>query len=147
MIRSLVRRAVFGVLLLVGSLVAVQAGTIPEPGNIHVGYPWARSSDGSVAVYMTLADEGSKGGRLLDAATPVATYARLYRSSNADGIEKQHLLDAIAIPPGGTLLFRPGGLHVRLTGLKEPLVKGATFPLTLYFASGARATIRIPVAN
>ncbi len=144
----MVRFSVFGLLfLLMGSLVTVQAGTLPEAGNIQVDYPWAKFSDGSVAVYMTLADVGSNGGRLLDAATPVAARAELYRASNNGGTEKRHPLDAIAIPPGGTLLFRPGGLYVRLTGLKAPLAKGSSFPLTLYFASGAKTTIRIPIAD
>ena len=37
--------------------------------------------------------------------------------------------------------MKPGGVHVMLTGLREPLSQGATLPLVLTFANGRQARI------
>ena len=47
-------------------------------------------------------------------------------------------LSNVSAPAGGTVLFRPGGKHLMLMGLKRPLKAGDRFPVTLTFASGAK---------
>ena len=40
------------------------------------------------------------------------------------------------IPGGRTTVLDEAGTHLRLTGLRQPLVFGASYPLTLVFARG-----------
>ncbi len=48
-------------------------------------------------------------------------------------------LDALEIPANTTLKLEPGGTHVMLTGLEQPLEAGSELPLTLRFErSGER---------
>jgi copper(I)-binding protein len=40
---------------------------------------------------------------------------------------------SVDIPVGGRVRFQPGGLHVMLIDLTQPLKEGQRFPLTLVF--------------
>jgi hypothetical protein len=42
-------------------------------------------------------------------------------------------------------MLKPGGMHVMLTGLSQPLKQGQSFPLTLTFAKGGTREITVAV--
>jgi len=46
---------------------------------------------------------------------------------------------------GGSAEFKPGGMHIMLVGLKQPLKAGDSFPLTLAFqkAGAVETTVMI----
>jgi hypothetical protein len=48
-----------------------------------------------------------------------------------------------------SVTLKPGGLHVMLTGLKQPLSEGQSFPLTLTFekAGAIETTVKIAKAG
>ena len=52
---------------------------------------------------------------------------------------------SVTIPADSTVTFAPGGYHVMLTGLKQPLVAGQSFPLTVSFAHAAPVTVEVKV--
>ena len=54
-------------------------------------------------------------------------------------------LHSLEVPAQGSVAFEPGGLHLMLIDLKEPLVAGKGFPLTLVFeeAGEIQVTVRI----
>jgi copper(I)-binding protein len=54
-------------------------------------------------------------------------------------------VDAIEVEPGAPAVLAPGGLHVMLMGLTVPLAEGASFPLTLTFATAGPVTVRVAV--
>jgi copper(I)-binding protein len=56
-------------------------------------------------------------------------------------------IEAIDVPAGGSVSLQPGGLHVILINLKQPLKQGEAFPLTLTFAKGGTLTIEVPVKS
>ena len=51
----------------------------------------------------------------------------------------------MVVAPHGQVVFRPGGYHLMLTGLREPLRDGAQQAITLVFkrAGAIRASFRI----
>lgn len=51
----------------------------------------------------------------------------------------------LSIPPGEALSMQPGGRHIMLLGLKQPLSKGQAFDLTLTFADGSEQTVTVKV--
>jgi len=53
----------------------------------------------------------------------------------------------IEIPAGGTVIMEPGGLHLMLINLTEPLEAGAAYPLTLKFERAGEWTLHVPVAD
>ena len=57
----------------------------------------------------------------------------------------QELKDGLAIPAGDTVKLAPGGYHVMLLELAEPLKEGATFDLTLTFEQAGEKTVPVEV--
>ena len=54
---------------------------------------------------------------------------------------KMQQVSSVTIPAGGTVTFAPGGFHVSLIGLAEPLKVGATFEVNLGFMNAG--TIKV----
>jgi copper(I)-binding protein len=63
--------------------------------------------------------------------------------SAAPGMEAVERLDA----PGGVLALQPGGAHIMLMDLQEPLSEGEVLVLTLTFERAGEVTVRLPVRN
>lgn len=119
-----------------------------KAGSIEIGHPWARATAPSApsgAVYFVLSNVGKDDDRLLSATTPVAEKAELHTHLIDGGVMRMRPVDAVEVAPGSPTTFAPGGLHVMLTGLKQPLVKGKAFPLTLRFEKGGPVTVQVDV--
>lgn len=58
---------------------------------------------------------------------------------------KMRPVTSVELLPGKKVEFKPGGLHVMLIGLKQPLKQGAHFPLTLRFAHTPPVTVEVVV--
>ncbi|HAX81851.1 MAG TPA: hypothetical protein DCY40_04710 [Actinobacteria bacterium] len=57
-----------------------------------------------------------------------------------DGMTMQ-AVSRVPIGAGATVVFEPGGYHVMLLGLVEPLVAGASFEVTLTFESAGEIVV------
>ncbi|MEZ5406983.1 MAG: copper chaperone PCu(A)C [Acidimicrobiales bacterium] len=67
-------------------------------------------------------------------------------SSAADGaMVMQEVKGGLEIPAGETVELAPGGYHVMLMELAEPLKEGATFDLTLTFENAGEKTVNVEV--
>lgn len=118
-----------------------------QSGPMQVTQPWARATPGhgsTAAAYLTLTDHGAPD-MLVGLATPVAAMAMLHETKLENGVARMTMLDRIELAPHTPLTFRPGALHVMLTGLRQPLKQGDSFPLTLTFAHAAPVTVTVPV--
>lgn len=120
-------------------------------GNLSVEHVWARSSAVSsqnAAVYLTLSNHGKTADRLLAASTAYASQSQIHRSSIENGVmQMREITDGIAVLPGKTVKFAPGGLHVMLLGIKQPLKSGEHFPLTLRFEKAGERQIEVKVQD
>ena len=143
----MVRRAV---LPLLGLLSLLSAAVVAQEANepmrpIRVEDAWARPASragGTGAIYLTIRNDGQQPDNLLKVETPVAENAALHAMTMQGNIVRMREAPVVPLPSGGRVIFRPGGWHVMLTGLKGPLQKGATFPLILTFAkAGAIETV------
>jgi copper(I)-binding protein len=56
-----------------------------------------------------------------------------------------HPAGPLTIKAGQDLVLAPGGYHVMLTGLKQALVAGSTFPITLTFEQTGPVTVSVEV--
>jgi periplasmic copper chaperone A len=114
--------------------------------SIQVDHVWARASTGQTgAVYMTIANKGPADDRLVSAATPVAGQVQLHTEINDNGIMKMRPVPGIDVKSGGQTTLGPGGFHVMLIGLKQPLKEGESFPLTLTFENAGKLDVSVKV--
>lgn len=117
-------------------------------GNVLVENPWSRPPPAvavTAAAYFTLSIRGGVGDRLVAAASPAAKRVELHQHLMQDGVMSMRQVLSVDVQPGATTDFEPGGLHVMLMGLSEPLLKGATFPLTLTFEKAGRVVVTVKV--
>lgn len=118
-----------------------------EDGGVMVHEAWARATAGASATgaaYVMLMG-GPQPDRLVAVSTPVAAAAQVHETIDDHGVMRMRPVAAVPIPPNGMVTFAPGGLHIMLTGLKQPLVAGQSFPLTLTFAHAAPVTVAVKV--
>ncbi len=144
-------RKTFSILLLLpfllfGLIPAAAAHGVFETDGITVREVWARASKvRNSAAYMTITNEGSKPVRLVAVSTPIAGRAQLHTTRIEDGVMKMRPVKAIEIGPGQTVELEPGGYHVMLLGLEEPLRLDDHFDLTLTFDNGTTVDVVVHV--
>ena len=117
-------------------------------GDIEIEHPWARATaDGAAngAAYMVFNNEGKTADRLVSASTPAAAKVELHVHIDDNGVMRMREVSAIDLGADATVKLAPGGLHLMLLGLKEPLKKGKAFPLTLTFEKAGPVTVQVAV--
>ena len=64
-----------------------------------------------------------------------------------DGAMSMQQMDALELPASTLVQLAPGGYHIMLIDLAEPLVVGETFDLTLDFDQAADLTVTVEVSD
>ena len=117
-----------------------------QPVSLEVKDVWARATAANAAngaVYMTITSPTPD--RLIAVSAPVAKKTDLMTMENGAGAMGMKYLEAIEISAGKPTSLNPGGLHIWLAGLKQPLRAGQTFPLTLTFANAGERQVAVSV--
>jgi copper(I)-binding protein len=139
----------FRLLALAAGLVIVfisNAGAEAQTGGVEIKDPWARATPGgatTAAVYLTIVSIAAD--RVLGVSTPAAQKAELHQMTMEGGVMKMRQVDAIDLPAGQPVTLKPGGYHIMLTGLAQPLREGQTFTLTLSFEKAGSREVTVPV--
>ena len=119
-------------------------------GAITVDDIWARPTPPGVAngaSYFALSNSGAEPDRLLGAASEIAERVEIHNHIMDEGIMRMRKVDAVDVPAGGSVNFAPGGLHIMFLGLKEELVPGESFSLTLTFEQGGEITVPVVIEH
>ena len=66
---------------------------------------------------------------------------------HGDGAMMMQEVDAIVVPAGGSVSLEPGGIHVMLLELAEPLEAGTSFDLTLILDDGDEHQVSVEVRD
>ena len=117
--------------------------------DVEVVNGWARESapgQATAAAYFTVTNAGNGDDRLVEVSSPAAAAAALHSSSSADGVARMRALgDGLAIPARSTVELKPGGTHVMLMGLRQPLTAGGKLDLELRFAASGRRAAQMRI--
>lgn len=110
----------------------------PALAQVAVDGPWLRETAPGArtgAGYGLLVNGGKAEDRLLGGSTPVAARVEVHSMTMDGGVMRMRpVTGGLAIPAGGRVALKPGGYHLMLIGLKQPLRRGAMVPVTLDFA-------------
>lgn len=71
------------------------------------------------------------GGKLVSASSPVAGVVEIHEMSMDGNVMKMRAIPGLDLPAGKAVDLKPGGYHVMLMGLKQPLKEGDTVAVTL----------------
>jgi periplasmic copper chaperone A len=99
----------------------------------------------SAAVYAMIRNEGATSDSLLAVSTDRASHAMLHEGSMENGVARMRMVERVELAPGETVELKPGGAHVMLTGVTEPLNAGQRFTLRLRFQKSGERTVSVTV--
>ena len=116
-------------------------------GNLSIGHPYARPTAPSQPTgggYLTVLSKGH-ADRLLSASSPIAREVQIHSMKMEGDVMRMREVDAIDLPADKLVELKPGGLHLMLMGLKEPLKAGQHFPLKLRFEKAGEVSVEVSV--
>jgi copper(I)-binding protein len=135
-------------LLLSLSLPAAFAAGFAAAAGMQLDAAWARSSPPGAqvaSVYLRIDNTGGKSDRLLTLRSDVATSAEVHRTTVVEGVARMRPVSTLHIGANEVVAFEPGGLHIMLFGLKQPLIAGQTFPVELGFELSGKQQVTVKV--
>lgn len=118
----------------------------PALAQVAVDTPWVRGTvEGQKATGAFMDLKSDKNLQLLSASSPAAKVVEIHAMEMKDGVMKMYALPKLALPAGQTVRLAPGGYHIMLIDLVEPLKNGQTVPITLTLEDEAKKTQTLEV--
>jgi periplasmic copper chaperone A len=132
--------------LLIALLTLLPAVALANPMGIQIEHVWSRAMPAGATgvVYLTVTNQGPPD-TLTGVASPVAASAGLHETINDHGVMKMRPVTSLPVGPGKPITLAPGGYHIMLMGLRQALVAGTSFPVTLTFAKAGTVTVTATV--
>ncbi|BDT75557.1 copper chaperone PCu(A)C [Polynucleobacter sp. KF022] len=94
--------------------------------------------------FMKIENKGA-ADQLVSASSPVAGEVQLHEMAMDGNVMKMRQVKDIAVPAGGAVELKPGGLHLMFMNIKAPLTAGETVPVKLKFAKAGEVEVKMPV--
>ena len=116
---------------------------------VTVSNAWVRATvPGQQVAGAYLEISSIENATLVSAKSPAAKNVEIHVMSMEAGMMSMRQLDRLELPAGKTVALAPGGYHLMLTGLKQPLKKGDTVPLrlTIQGKNKVRSVVKINAA-
>ncbi|MTH34648.1 DUF1775 domain-containing protein [Paracoccus limosus] len=123
-----------------------------QAGDIRVDGAFARATPPGADLaggFLTIHNRGA-ADRLVEVSTALADHVEIHEMvMQGDVMTMRPQPDGLPIPAGQTVELKPGGYHLMLMGLKQPLAQGETVPLTLTFEKAGKldATLQVGPVN
>jgi periplasmic copper chaperone A len=136
-------------LLALGAAMTLAATGFAQAQTLKVEGAWVRSAvpgqQGTGAFMKLTATEPMQ---LVGFSTPVAGVAQVHEMKMEGDVMRMRAVASLDLPAGRTVELKPGGYHLMLMDLKQPLVKGSTVPISLVLrdAKGeSKLDLNVPV--
>ncbi|MGJ7486104.1 copper chaperone PCu(A)C [Variovorax sp. LT2P21] len=129
------------------ALAATGVSTLAQPAApVEVQDAWVRAAvpgQSGTGAFMKLTSHA--GLRLVGVTTPVAAVAEVHEMKMEGDTMRMRAVAGLDLPEHKTVELKPGGYHLMLMDLKQPIAKDTTVPLTLQFqdAQGAKSTLSL----
>ena len=118
-----------------------------KAGDLVISQPWTRATPGGAKTgggYLTIENKGSTSDKLVSATADVAGKVEVHEMAMNNGVMTMRPLESgLTIDPGKTVKLAPGGYHLMLMELKNPLKQGDKVPVTLQFERAGRVAVTL----
>ncbi len=114
--------------------------TAAQGESLSIVDPWVKSAEsGMSAAFGTIENDSNQDATVVSAATEVSPMIELHETvADASGnMVMQEKDGGFVIPAGGSYELTPGGNHIMLMGLSNPVVAGDEVTFTLELADGS----------
>ena len=115
---------------------------------VEVKDAWVRSTvPGQKGTGAFMKITAKDGVRLVGVSSPAAGVGEMHEMKMEGDIMKMRALSSLDLPAGKAIELKPGGYHIMLMDLKQPMVKDSKVPLTLLFkdAKGVESKLELSV--
>ncbi len=122
----------------------------PMARDVTMKNQWARSADsGMTAVFGTFVNVGARDARIVGGTSPVAGRVEVHEvvPDAAGGKTMRPKAGGLTVPAGGSRELIPGGDHLMLMDLKQPLQPGADVAVTVVFDDGSTLPVTAQVRD
>ena len=118
-------------------------------GALEITTPWTRATPPSARTgggFMTITNKGTAADRLVSARSSASEKVEIHEM-RMDGnvMRMRELAKGLEIPPGATVMLKPGSYHIMFMELKAPFAKDAKVPMTLVFEKAGSIDIQLDV--
>lgn len=117
-------------------------------GDVVVLHPWSRATPKGATVgagYFVVQNRGTVPDRLLGGSVDVAAGFEIHDVVVRDGVMRMRELNALEIPPSGSVEVKPGGRHLMFVGLLHSLAAGEKVRGALQFERAGRIEVEFDV--
>jgi copper(I)-binding protein len=101
----------------------------------------------NTAAYFSVQNSLDTSQILVGASADFATKAEIHNHILVDDMMRMQQQSEVVIQPGESVHFSPGGLHIMLFGLKQPLSEGQSVSISLHTKAGESIIITANVAR
>ncbi|MDB5488655.1 MAG: hypothetical protein JWQ58_2370 [Reyranella sp.] len=118
-------------------------------GSLEITTPWSRATPPSARTgggFMTITNKGTTADRLVTVRSSVSDKVEIHEvQMDGSVMRMRELAKGLEIPPGATVMLKPGGYHIMFMELKAPFAKDAKVPLTLVFEKAGSLDVQLNV--
>lgn len=144
---GLIERVVY--LLVLGTVFSSTSVLAGKTVTVTASNAWARATaPGQQVAGAYLEISSSENAALVSAKSPAAKNVEIHVMRMEAGMMSMRQIDRLELPAGKVVTLAPGGYHLMLTGLKQPLKQGDIVPLrlTIQGKNKARSVVKINAA-
>jgi copper(I)-binding protein len=120
-----------------------------KAGDLVIMQPWSRATPGGAKIaggYLTIENKGAASDRLTAVSGDIAGKVEIHEMAMNNGVMTMRPLEkGLEIEPGKTVKLAPGGYHLMLMDLKNPLKQGEKVPLELQFEKAGKVAVSLDV--
>jgi hypothetical protein len=110
---------------------------------------WVRppmGADSPAAGYLTIVNSSDQPDALVSVSSPAAGSVEIHETTtDTSGMMGMQPVDRVEVPAGGTVRLEPGGFHLMMMALTQPLEVGSTVELDLMFERAGKVVVRADV--
>lgn len=101
----------------------------------------------NTAAYFSIQNNSDTSQTLIAVSADFATKAEIHNHIQVGDMMRMQHQSEVVIEPGESIQFAPGGLHIMLFGLKQPLREGQSVSIILQTKEGESISITANVAR
>lgn len=126
--------------------VALVCALPAEAAEVKIENPWVRGTvAGQMATGAFMTITAKEGGALVAASSPVAGVVEIHTMKMEGGVMTMRAIPKLDLPAGKAVQLEPGGYHVMLMDLKQPLQAGEVVPIALKLEGKDNATSTLDI--
>jgi copper(I)-binding protein len=115
-------------------------------GDLTITGGWVRTTTNDVSAAYLMVQNAGLEDTLVAAASPISPMVQLHEVITEGGSSKmQQKEGGFPVPAQGMVELKPGGYHIMLMDLTEPLEEGDMVEVTVTFEKAGEVTLTLPV--